>query len=1035
MERRFILGFLCLILVSGLGFAIVPMAQAQDGVVMTAEPEEPSGGSEMLHQATTGRALVTHSLLNEVPLLPASSLSFLGFDYDDNATENGGVHMIPPDPIGAAGIDRLIAVVNSMIEARDKIGTSSPLWRDSLEDFFTSLTPANRLFDPKVIYDHYENRFLVVALEKVDAGTNPNAGNTSRILLAVSKTATPATATTADWYYVAINSEEQIGVVDHWADYPGFEVDEEAVYVTGHMFAHTGGATDYGVRLWIVDKDTSAGFYAGGAAAVTKHDPYAGGGIAVTTMPAQVYGSGGIGGSGGTYLVSYSGLTDGSNEAVQVVRVNDPLGTPTFAGEYVVVGDIEDFSGSLPDAPQFGSATLIEVNDRRVLDAVWRNDQLWLTTTIDPNSGPDAGQTTAHWFRLNTSAAPGGAITLSDQGNIGGEDIADGTYTYFPSIAMNNNGDVMFGFSASAATIYAGAYVTGRLAGDPAGTVQSAETVWAGVDYYVRTFGGSKNRWGDYSGAALDPLDDNVVWIFNEYAMSRGSGTPPEDGRWGTAWAKNLFQSTSVTTTNATGIGIISATLNGNLADLGGYGSANVSFVWGTPSGNFTEETNYQVMTSTGNFSDNISGLLSNTNYYFKAKVIAGGTTEYGNELSFTTKTLVSITIIPDGQVLTSGRTQQFTATGNCSDNSTDNITGGVSWISDNTSVAVIDVAGLATSAVAGNTTISATLGEISSNTTLSVMASVEVNSGDTIALTESGLPGGSRGGIPLDIKGIPYLGPSSGVSEFIFDLSWDSSVIQVDNITAANIIDFDVITSTANNTTGTANVSGLTAGSYITGNTTVVATLGISAMGTTGESTSINATLTKLIDNNSDPVQAISINATVDIVTVVVEISVVLQGTRSSADHMAVPLQADFYTPNPSADKPNAVDLIYSENQTTVKTGTTTAAANFTGVAPGTYDITVFSEHTMVNYYQDVEITAPYTFVNMGTLQEGDCNNNGFVNLADFFIFLPSFGESDGDSAYNPMADFNRGGFVNLADFFIFLPNFGDIGPFDVTP
>ena len=133
--------------------------------------------------------------------------------------------------------------------------------------------------------------------------------------------------------------------------------------------------------------------------------------------------------------------------------------------------------------------------------------------------------------------------------------------------------------------------------------------------------------------------------------------------------------------------------------------------------------------------------------------------------------------------------------------------------------------------------------------------------------------------------------------------------------------------------------------------------------------------------------------------------------------------------------DEPDAGDLIYSENQTTVKTGSTTAAANFTGVAPGTYDIIVFSEHTMANYYQDVEITASYKFVDMGTLQEGDCNQSGFVNLADFFIFLPSFGKSPPDPAYNPMADFNRGGFVNLADFFIFLPNFGDVGPFDVTP
>jgi hypothetical protein len=552
-------GILCIILILALAAGTSASflvnswpAAAQAGDEMTFEIPEPSGGSYMLHQSTKGVAHGSHSGQDEVRLAPAIGTAFEGFNFDDNGTETGGWAFIPPDPMGAAGTDRLIAVVNVMIEARNKTGTL--LWRDALKDFFTTLTPANWLFDPKVIYDHYENRFLVVALEYVDAGSNPDPSNTSRILLAVSKTAMPATATSADWYYTAVNSEESIGGYDYWADYPGFEVDEEAVYITSNMFAHTGYSGYGGVRLWIVDKGVAAGFYGGGAASVAKHNPYAGGGIATTTMPAQVYGNGGIdgigGGSGGTYLVSYSGLSDGVDEYVQVVRVDNPLGTPTFTQTYVIVGDIEDFL-AFPDAPQLGSATKIETNDRRALDAVWRNNRLWLTTTIVPKAGPDMNQTTAHWFKLNTSAWP---LTLGDQGDIGGEDIATGTYTYFPSLALNNNGDAAFGFCASAATIYAGAYCTVHLAGDAPGTVRASETVRAGDDYYVRTFGGPRNRWGDFTGAALDPLDDNVVWLFNQYAMLRGSGTPPEDGRWGTAWASNLFTTVANTPPEVTNV-------------------------------------------------------------------------------------------------------------------------------------------------------------------------------------------------------------------------------------------------------------------------------------------------------------------------------------------------------------------------------------------------------------------------------------------------------------------------------------------------
>ena len=74
--------------------------------------------------------------------------------------------------------------------------------------------------------------------------------------------------------------------------------------------------------------------------------------------------------------------------------------------------------------------------------------------------------------------------------------------------------------------------------------MQPAVAVQAGLDYYVRTFGGRRNRWGDYSGAAVDPMDDMTFWIFNEYAEVRGTPTPvpPEDGRWGTAWKSCMVE-------------------------------------------------------------------------------------------------------------------------------------------------------------------------------------------------------------------------------------------------------------------------------------------------------------------------------------------------------------------------------------------------------------------------------------------------------------------------------------------------------------
>ena len=524
------------------------------GIITTSEIAEPSGGSYGPYFLDAATVFTPGIATDDIPL--TISTSFNGFNFDDNATENDGFRFIPPDPCGAAGTDRIIAVVNTMIECRDKSGTL--IWRDALHDFFAqwaSDTPLGTYtFDPKVVWDHFENRFVVVTLEKNDVADGFDTDE-SHILVAVSKTATPATASSADWWYLDINSKITI-TNPCWADYPGFEVDEEAIYITNNMFRfNTYGSANEGVRLWIIDKGTSNGFYTGGTALWKVLDPYSAGGVAVTTQPALVFGASGPGIGIGTYLVGYSGLTNLVDEFVEVIRVNNPLpispNSTTFTQAYVNVGDIEDDAfPTLPDAPQLGTTAVdIEVNDRRALDAVWRQDanrndpMLWLTTTIYPDVTYDAGnagETTAHWFRLNTSTWP---PTLDDQGTIGGDDI-DGAgttvYTFFPSLAVDSNGNAYFGFAASSNLIYCGAYAAGQKWDDSPSTVRTTETVASGIGEYQRTFGGSRNRWGDYSGMALDPSTEDF-WIFNQYALTPGSGSSPEDGRWGTIWGQGTI--------------------------------------------------------------------------------------------------------------------------------------------------------------------------------------------------------------------------------------------------------------------------------------------------------------------------------------------------------------------------------------------------------------------------------------------------------------------------------------------------------------
>jgi hypothetical protein len=63
--------------------------------------------------------------------------------------------------------------------------------------------------------------------------------------------------------------------------------------------------------------------------------------------------------------------------------------------------------------------------------------------------------------------------------------------------------------------------------------------VQAGQASYLRQFGTARNRWGDYTGTAVHPLEAGCFWVFNQYAGEQDpQDPPPENGRWETWWAK-----------------------------------------------------------------------------------------------------------------------------------------------------------------------------------------------------------------------------------------------------------------------------------------------------------------------------------------------------------------------------------------------------------------------------------------------------------------------------------------------------------------
>jgi len=159
--------------------------------------------------------------------------------------------------------------------------------------------------------------------------------------------------------------------------------------------------------------------------------------------------------------------------------------------------------------------------------------------TVDADNTDHAG---IHWFELRNT---GSGFAMSQQGVY----APDADNRWMGSAAMDSSGNIALGYSVSSVTTYPSIRYTGRLAGDPAGTLpQGEDTLIAGGGSQTHTAA----RWGDYSMLAVDPSDGCTFWYTQEYMQTTGTSN------WQTRIGSFKFPSC---TTTATG------TLSGTVSD------------------------------------------------------------------------------------------------------------------------------------------------------------------------------------------------------------------------------------------------------------------------------------------------------------------------------------------------------------------------------------------------------------------------------------------------------------------------------------
>ncbi|RUA10274.1 MAG: hypothetical protein DSY83_18040, partial [Flavobacteriia bacterium] len=128
----------------------------------------------------------------------------------------------------------------------------------------------------------------------------------------------------------------------------------------------------------------------------------------------------------------------------------------------------------------------------------------------------------------------------------------------------------------------------------------------------------------------------------------------------------NLLEVPAVTTTTASGVTNTTATLGGEVTDNGGATVTERGIVYntsGTP--NIDDDTKVQIGSGDGSFSNEITGLSAETEYFVRAYAINSEGTAYGSEESFTTPSNPSLTLSSSAtdNTISSGASVTFTAT------------------------------------------------------------------------------------------------------------------------------------------------------------------------------------------------------------------------------------------------------------------------------------------------------------------------------------------------------------------------------------
>jgi hypothetical protein len=473
--------------------------------------------------------------LEDRTLLSVQMLShYNGLDFYSSG------YSYPPDTVGAAGPTSYIETVNATVAIYTPKNTGARCVSDSLFHFFwgTGGLPhasANSdLSDASMVWDDQIQRFIV-ADHDVDGNTGA-----SRFDIAISKSAGPATLTTADWAFYSFDTTQH----GFFSDYEGnLGYNHDAFVWTFNMYDSSGNFNH--VEINTVSISDLVAELPSPTYVLTQMPSSSGDNWRPTVMHHSM--------AGDPMWFVQDSVTGFSTTTIKVIKEVDPLTSPSFTVTILTVA-----SKFAPANPLQPNGTNLATSDSSIIPFIQKAAEYGNTIVADEVVSPKAGaaEDDARWYQIDVSS---GTPTLADEGNVS---AGPNTYILYPAIDINAKGLIGMSYMESGRSgPFLSVYVTARLPGDPAGTMETPVLVQAGAKNLENP--GSESRAGDFSGISVDT--DGTFWIASEFA-----NTEPI-ANWGTTIAHfTFFGPTVATATSQSALQGI-----GHAFDLGSFTDPN----------------------------------------------------------------------------------------------------------------------------------------------------------------------------------------------------------------------------------------------------------------------------------------------------------------------------------------------------------------------------------------------------------------------------------------------------------------------------